>query len=46
MGGGLALVLGALAVIALIALALVRAGVITPAPRLTSGACESVFGGG
>jgi len=45
-GGGLALVLGALAVIALIALALVRAGVITPAPRLTSGAGESVFGGG
>ena len=44
--GGLSLVLGALAVIALIALALVRAGVITPAPRLAPPAGESVYGGG
>jgi uncharacterized protein len=45
-GAALLLLVGSLAVIGLIALALVRAGVITPAPRLATPAGESVYGGG
>jgi membrane protease YdiL (CAAX protease family) len=45
-GDGALLVLGALALIALIALALMRAGVIGPAPRLAAAAGDSVYGGG
>jgi membrane protease YdiL (CAAX protease family) len=43
LGEGALLVLGSLSLIALIALALVRVGVIAPAPRLASP--ESVYGG-
>jgi membrane protease YdiL (CAAX protease family) len=41
-GTALLLLIGALGAIALLALALIRAGVITPAPRLATPDCESV----
>jgi membrane protease YdiL (CAAX protease family) len=45
-GAALLLLLGALALIALLALALIRAGVITPGPRLATAAAESSYRGG
>jgi membrane protease YdiL (CAAX protease family) len=45
-GAGLALLLGALALIALIARSLMRLGVITPSPRLAAAESESAYPGG
>jgi membrane protease YdiL (CAAX protease family) len=45
-GAALLLLLGALALIALLALTLIRAGVITPGPRLATAAAESSYRGG
>ena len=45
-GSALLLLLGAIALIALLALTLIRVGVITPAPRLVTAAGESSPPGG